>query len=150
LQNGLLGWATFPWDLEGDPDMDGCVMLYSTFPGGTEAPYNEGQTTTHEAGHWFGLLHTFQGGCDGTGDEVDDTVAHLDSNFGCPPDGNNGACSQQEKAPIHNYMNYTDDACMTEFTKGQTERMQDMIQTYRSGLFVGPNTTVRAATSSRR
>ena len=150
LQNGLLGWATFPWDLEGDPDMDGCVMLYSTFPGGTEAPYNEGQTTTHEAGHWFGLLHTFQGGCDGVGDEVDDTVAHSGPNFGCPPDGNNGACSQQEKAPIRNYMNYTDDACMTEFTERQNERVQDMIQTYRSGLFVGPNLTVRAATSAKR
>jgi hypothetical protein len=129
--------------------MDGLVILWSTFPGGESEPYNLGQTVTHEAGHWFGLWHTFQGGCDGVGDQVDDTVAHSSPNFGCPPEGNNGACSQQEKAPIHNYMNYTDDACMTEFTKGQIERMQDLIQTYRSGLFVGPNVTVAAAASTR-
>jgi len=145
LQNGLLGWAHFPWELAGDPVLDGLVILWSTFPGGETVPYNLGQTATHEAGHWFGLWHTFQGGCDGVGDHVDDTVAHSAANSGCPPDGNNGACSQQEKAPIHNYMNYTDDACMTEFTKGQIERMQDCIQTYRSGLFVGPNVTVAAA-----
>jgi len=150
LQNGLLGWAHFPWELAGDPIMDGLVILWSTFPGGESAPYNLGQTVTHEAGHWFGLWHTFQGNCDGVGDHVDDTVAHSDPNFGCPPDGNNGACSQQEKAPIHNYMNYTDDACMTEFTKGQIERMQDCIQTYRSGLFIGPNVTVAAAASTLR
>jgi hypothetical protein len=145
LQNGLLGWATFPYDLAGDRINDGVVILWESFPGGAAAPYNEGQTATHEVGHWLGLWHTFQGGCDGTGDEVEDTPDHGGPNFGCPPDGRNGACSPQEKAPIHNYMNYTDDACMTEFTKGQIERMKDQIQTYRSTLPIGPNVAVAAA-----
>lgn len=145
LQNGLLGWATFPWDLAGDRIMDGLVILWSSFPGGESAPYNLGQTCTHEAGHWFGLFHTFQGGCDGTGDQVNDTPDHASPNSGCPPAGRNGACSPQQKAPTHNYMNYTDDACMTEFTRGQIERMQDLIQTYRSTLFVGPNVSVGTA-----
>ena len=64
---------------------------------------------------------------------------HEAPNFGCPPDGRNSACSAQQKAPTHNYMNYTDDACMTELTKGQIERMLNHIQTYRSDLLIGPD-----------
>ena len=90
-------------------------------------------------GHWLGLWHTFQDGCNGVGDELDDTPSHSRPVFGCPGDGRNGACSPDEKAPIHNYMNYTDDACMTEFTPGQIGRMKDLIQLYRSTLAVGPN-----------
>jgi hypothetical protein len=150
LQGGLLGWATFPWDLAGDRINDGVVILWESFPGGAAAPYNEGQTATHEVGHWLGLWHTFQGGCDGIGDEVDDTPDHEGPNFSCPPDGRNGACSPQDKAPIHNYMNYTDDACMIEFTKGQIERMLDQIQTYRPGLLIGPRGPVAVAPTTGR
>lgn len=142
LQSGLLGWARFPKDLRGDRIMDGVVILWSTLPGGEAAPYNEGMTCTHEVGHWLGLWHTFQGSCNGRGDEVDDTPSHQEPVFGCPPGGRNGACSAQEQAPIHNYMNYTDDHCMTEYTQGQIERMLDQIQTFRQGLLIGPDVPV--------
>jgi hypothetical protein len=142
LQDGLLGWATFPSWLQGDRVMDGVVILCDAFPGGSAAPYNLGQTCTHEVGHWLGLWHTFQDGCSGAGDEVDDTPSHSSAVFGCPGEGRNGSCSPDEKAPINNYMNYTDDECMTEFTLGQIDRMKDMIQTYRPTLPVGPNVKV--------
>jgi hypothetical protein len=145
LQDGLLGWARFPYMLAGDPILDGVVILWESFPEGAAAPFNEGQTATHEVGHWLGLFHTFQGDCDGIGDEVGDTPDHEGPNWGCPPDGRNGACSPQGKAPIHNYMNYTDDACMTELTNGQIERMKNQILTYRSGLLIGPRGTVAVA-----
>jgi Pregnancy-associated plasma protein-A len=151
LQAGLLGWATFPYDLLGNRVMDGVVILWTTFPGGTEAPYNLGHVCTHQIGHWLGLWHTFQGGCMGIDgivgdcDLVVDTPAHERPNFGCPSTGRNGACSTQEVAPVHNYMNFTDDACMTEFTKGQFERIQDQIQTYRPGLIIGPDIVVAAS-----
>ena len=47
---GLLGYATFPWLYSDDPKDDGVVLLYSTVPGGTSAPYNTGRTLTHETG----------------------------------------------------------------------------------------------------
>lgn len=135
LRGGLLGWATFPWELEGDRDRDGIVILHSTLPGGDETPYNLGMTAVHEIGHWLGLYHTFQGGCDAYGDHVNDTVGHSDPNSGTPDDTlPNNACKPGEKAPVHNYMNYTDDKWMTEFTQGQIDRIKMHISEYRSGF----------------
>lgn len=136
---GLLGWATFPDELETSPELDGVVIRNNAFGflGTVESPNDLGRTGTHEVGHWLSLRHIW--GDETCGDDfVDDTPPAFEANYGCPefPLNPNSKCGTDEYGEMFmNYMDYVDDACMNMFTTGQAVRMDGAIENYRFGLY---------------
>jgi hypothetical protein len=123
-----LGFAYFPSILLNTTyaNLDGVVLDWRTLPGGNFAIYSEGDTGTHEVGHWLALYHTFDGGCAvQKGDYVADTPAEFRPAFNCPV-GRDSCTGTAHPGldPIFNFMDYTQDSCMYEFTAGQAARMQ--------------------------
>lgn len=138
--SGYLGYAYLPQQggIVGN-SIDGVVCHWRAFGRNSPfgPPYNQGRTTTHEAGHYLGLWHTFDFGCGSTsscystGDTICDTNRESGPVYGCP--GNSNTCSSQD--PFHNYMDYTDDLCMWEFTSEQARRLRCTVEYWRPDLF---------------
>lgn len=127
---GMVGYATFPVDYTSAPNLDGVVMLHSAMPGGSSAPYNLGDQTVHQVGHWLGLYHTYQAACGDNGDMVSDTPATNAPAFGCPV-GRDTCGDDDSMDPVRNYMDATDDACMNAFTEGQRQRVDRQFTAFR-------------------
>ena len=123
----LLGYAYLPEITDtAQAYLDGIVIDWRTMPGVSteyEGVSDEGDTLTHEAGHWLNLEHTFFGQCNKNGDFVSDTPPQKFATSGCPE--GKDTCPAPGLDPIHNYMDYSDDSCITEFTPGQVQRMRD-------------------------
>ena len=130
-----LGWAYFP-DITTKPGqeyLDGVVFDWESMPGTSTkyaGEFDQGETLTHEVGHWVNLEHTFYRGCSSGGDYVADTPPEKTATDGCP--AGKDTCSAPGLDPIHNYMDYSFDSCYTEFTPGQVQRMRDAWLFYRA------------------
>lgn len=102
-------------------------------------PHHQGRTATHEIGHFLGLFHPYLNGCGtatapecyATGDLLCDTPPDAASHGDCQV----GATScGGVPVPIENYMELTDDLCLTEFTPEQVRRMRCTLTHYRPDL----------------
>jgi hypothetical protein len=131
LGANLLGYAYLAQDAAGVGPLDGVVIHFQSMPGGHFEVYSEGDTATHEIGHWLDLFHTFEGGCEGAGDHVADTAPEASPAFNCPE--GRDTCVGDGLDPITNFMDYTQDSCMFEFTEGQAVRMQQAWLAFRAG-----------------
>jgi hypothetical protein len=153
---GILGWATFPQDpcaftslpsCSAGHFIDGVVILWSAFGRNSPLPpFDQGRTATHEVGHWLGLFHTFQddGGsgcgsdtspvCFGERDLICDTPSEAGPNFNVCPPAAVDSCNPSPDGgndPIENYMDYSEDACMSKFTVEQSNRARCAVANYR-------------------
>ncbi|RRB06945.1 M43 family zinc metalloprotease [Larkinella rosea] len=139
LKNEYLGYAQFP-EAEGIDGLlspeneltDGVFIDYRYFGSDigsvTSKTYKYGRTTTHEVGHWLGLIHTWGDAVCGT-DYCNDTPPTESANqtIECPEKYSN--CNgTRTRNQIENYLDYTPDACMNLFTQDQRTRMRAVIE----------------------
>lgn len=150
---GVLGIA--PEIGPGTASTDGVCIDYRAFANNScysEPNFNLARTAVHEIGHNFGLYHIFEGGCtDNDFDQItspslslpssllktaDDTPSQNKETTGCPTSTQASNCAGSTNPPgkmYQNFMDYTNDACYSMFTKGQVERMHYVLENFRSG-----------------
>ena len=128
LKSGLLGYAQFPG---GNVATDGVVMSPQYFGSSDKGsgfflsePFDKGRTATHEVGHFLNLRHIWGDGNCGADDFVSDTPQSDDPNYGCAD--SHTSCGSLDM--VQNYMDYSNDACMSLFTEGQKDRMRSILE----------------------
>lgn len=161
---GVLGYAFPPaaplanWgssNPNADSTKQGVVLHYTAVGANNPAPIapeaDAGRSATHEVGHYLGLRHIWgddqdffgtnakcEGDVDGGTDGIDDTPdakgpsqQTCNLNLNSCPDPN---MSQDYPDQVENFMDYSDDACLNMFTKGQVDLMRSVLELYRPGI----------------
>ena len=93
-------------------------MLDESMPGGTAGKYAEGDTLTHEVGHWLMLEHTFAHGCWRLRRLRDRHPARRRPAVRLP--GRRRHLHGARLDPIHNFMDYTQDSCMNSSRRARS------------------------------
>ncbi len=139
--NQILGYSSWPSE---PAATDGVVIANQMFgtTGTAAAPFNLGRTASHEIGHWLNLHHLWGDGNDNqscTGSDLaDDTPVQSGPNFKCPS-GVKISCKNRPDGDMYvNYMDYTDDSCMSMFSKDQVIRMRTTLEKVRTSFLPKP------------
>lgn len=144
VQSSTLGYAQFPGiGGEFSPEIpahltDGVWIRYNVFGnvGNLDPNYNLGRTATHEIGHWLSLRHIW-------GDEnlcaqddlVLDTPLQSEDSGGCNTFPYVDSCSTLFPGIMFmNYMDYSNDNCLSIFTFGQSAKMDSALFNQRASL----------------
>jgi len=149
---GVAGYAYFPSSHGGNEDG---IVVEARWTG-TSADYSK--VLIHEAGHYLGCYHTFEGGCTNNnclldGDRVCDTPPDASTNYvTCGSTANTCTGDEDDTSPQNpfrsvalggmgdqmdmttNYMDYNDLACVNIFTQGQKDRMIPAVSIIRKSL----------------
>jgi hypothetical protein len=145
LGGGVAGYAYYP--LYHGAFFDGIVLL-TTVVGRSEA---QSTTAVHEIGHYLGLPHPFDQGCENNdcllqGDRVcdtppDDQVVVFEGcvvHNNCTTDADDPSSLNPFTSDVNDrndlYMDYNSNACGLAFTAGQVERMRAVIPNLRQSL----------------
>jgi Pregnancy-associated plasma protein-A len=144
--NGARGYVPFLPAAGGTGGADDRVVINWQAVGrnGPVPPYHQGRTATHEVGHYLGLFHVYYQGCGIatppdcylSGDRICDTRPDETSHHGCLT---SGVSCGTVPLPVENYMELSDDLCMTGFTREQVQRMRCTLATYRPDLTPAPD-----------
>jgi hypothetical protein len=150
----VAGYAYLPGVLSADINRDGIIMESNYF--GSSAANTS--VLIHEMGHYFGLLHTFDGGCvnndctiDGDGicdtppSSYDDTYSCTINKNSCSTDVNDPSTNNPFRSIAlgglgdvidlkQNFMDYSNITCYQSFTPNQASRMYDVLANIRIGL----------------
>lgn len=130
------------------PELEGIVVYYKVFgPGnplatGILAKEDRGRVAVHEAGHFFGLRHTWgdapTDGCSADDGITDTPNCRQDAFRMC--DLAQNTCVDEPfdfLDQIENYMDLADEDCQNLFTRQQADLMRTMIEGPRLGLATG-------------
>lgn len=133
---GALGVCNFPEEDRPRDEyyLDACHIVADSLPdSGSQGVWNAGGVAVHETGHWFGLFHVWSDECDDEGDLVADTPQQkMPSMAGCSDPDKDSCPDKPGNDNSHNFMDYSGDECVTEFTSGQRARMHNMYHSIRS------------------
>ncbi|MEM6318854.1 MAG: zinc-dependent metalloprotease [Bacteroidota bacterium] len=130
LADSVSGYSALPWF---PADLDAVIIDYRYF--GTLAssyPFDEGKSLVHLISNTLMVKSLWTNGkCEDDG--LIDTPIHNVPNRGCPAYVHVSTCFDNPVELTYNYLDNSDDRCLSSFTKSQVERMRKVLQVVRKG-----------------